>query len=600
MRRNNLLLLIAIFFLGSIQLPATTINPFPNLGEMAKATETIVLAKALRNYTYEEGQNIRFRTTLEVVEHIKGSLKPTDQFAVQNYHTKIGDMERMVWGDLELEEGKTYLLFLDQIDNKVWRASMLSYAAFQMVQKGSENLLVPFDLGREVHLHVASNQAAPEPLAVYQTDKLVSMLRNVLGSSQNWDRREVATSYDPNDFEAGFRGTPPGHCTFLSGTPYARWPDFDTDDLPVSYHEDGDAGCATTATEVANAIGTINGNYLGVDLANAGTHNFTPSCSGGEGAVDNEFTTWVATNLGGSRNLVIQFDDPCSEITDLSGCNGTLAIGGLYWFSSTHTADGMSWRNAAYGYVVVNNGTGACQCGGGSTDFEIMLVHEMGHSLNIGHIAGSGTANMNPQCCNAISTLDVQCLDFIYAPPAVPVEVVSFTGKAQQNNIALNWTSVSETQNEYYILERLDAAGNFAALGKVDGAGTSFQETVYDFVDESPRIGTNYYRLSQKDYDGTIKAVDQIAVDYYTKLELTLSPNPVSGNEVQLGINTDNAGDFEIEIFSLTGEILSQSTESVAKGSQQMNLDLTNLPKGLYILKATQNNQIRTIRFVKS
>lgn len=599
MRRNNLLLLLAMLFLGITQLPATTISPFPNLGEMAKATETIVLAKAVRNYTYEEGQNTRFRTTLEVVEHIKGSLNLADQFAVQNYHTKIGDLERMVWGDLELEEGKTYLLFLHQIDNKVWRASMLSYAAFEMVQKGQENLLVPFDLGSEVHLHVGPNQAAPEPLAVYKTNKLVSMLRNVVGSTQNWDSHKVATNYNPNDFEAGFRGTPPGHCSFLSTTPYARWPNFDTESLPILYHEDGDASCVTAPAEIGAAVGNINGSYLGVDLSNAGTHDFVPSCAG-QGATDSEFTDWIDNNLSSNRHEIIQFDDPCNEIADLVGCNGTLAFGGLYWYSSTHNAQGMDWRNAAYGYVVVNNGTGACQCGGGSTDYEIMMTHELSHSLNIGHIAGSGTANMNPQCCNAISALDIDCVDFIYAPPALPVEVVSFTGTPQPSSIELNWTSISEAGNELYLLERLNAQGNYASLGKVDGAGTSFQEAIYQFVDEAPEIGTNYYRLSQKDFDGTIKPVDQIAVDFYTKLELTLSPNPVSGYEVQLEVNTDLAGDFKVEIFSLTGEILTQSNERLAKGNQQLSLDLANLPKGLYILKATQNNQVRTIRFVKS
>ena len=156
----------------------------------------------------------------------------------------------------------------------------------------------------------------------------------------------------------------------------------------------------------------MNSLYTGINLSDGGTHSFNPSCAG-QGATDNEFTTWVNSNLG-ARSLVIQFDDPCSEIADLSGCSGTLAIGGLYWSSATHLWCGFTWRNALFGYVIINNGTGACQCDG-STDYDVMVTHEMTHSLNVGHISsGSGAANMNPSCCNAIQTLDIECLDYMY------------------------------------------------------------------------------------------------------------------------------------------------------------------------------------------
>ncbi len=597
-RRLPFVLLLLLFLLPLANY-ATTISPFPNLGEMAKASDAVVLAKVLRNYTVQDGGNERFRSRLQVVQYIKGAVALGQQFSIENYHLKIGDMERMIWGDLELEEGKTYLLFLDHIGTDLYRAQMLSYGALQEVEHQGKKLLVPFDLGREVHFHYSPGQTPAENLAVYEEASFIPMLQNVVQNTGAWDRSKTATDLAPEAFEAGFRGTPPGHCTFLSSTPYARWSDFENTSLPVRYHQDGDPGCATTAAEVAAAIGNVVGSYGGVNLSNAGTHSFAPSCSMGEGANDNEFTTWVSTNLGGTRHLLIQFDDPCSEITDLSGCSGTLAIGGLYWFSSTHMADGMSWRNAAYGYVVVNNGTGACQCG--STDYEIMLTHELTHSLNIGHIAsGTGAANMNPSCCNSISSLDIDCLDFIYAPAAVPVEILDFRGTLQEKEITLDWSTASESNNDFFLLERRNAQGKFEVLTKMPSQGNSVFTQAYNFIDQQPLVGTNYYRLSQTDLDGSQKELQTIAIDYFDRLSVGISPNPLDGNLLQTQITSEENGRAQLRVMDLTGQLKDQRVMDVERGVSQVEWALENLAPGVYFLEVQFNDQRQIVKFVRS
>ncbi len=590
------------FLLLSISgLQATTISPFPNLGEMAKGSPAVVLAKAERNFTADINGTTRYRTTLKVVEHIKGTLAEDDHFVLQNYRATIGDLERIIWGDLELEEGKTYLLFLNPMDDGLWQTTMLSYAAFEQHIRNDEEVLVPFDMGTEVHFHLTANQPQPENLAVFKSKQLTGMLKEVVQSIGTWDRSKATTTYNPASFAAGSRSVPPGHCTFISNTANpARWENIETTALPVRFGVAGDPGCATEAAEIAAAIGSINTNYAGLTLANSGTHAYVPSCGGGEGATDSEFTTWVSTNLGTTRTHLIQFDDPCSEIADLVGCNGTLAFGGLYWFSSTHMYNGASWQTAAYGYVVVNNGTGACQCGGG-TDYEIMMTHELTHSLNIGHIsAGTGSANMNPSCCNSISALDIQCLDYIYATIVVPVELTSFTGLAKDKSIQLDWATASETNNDFFLLEKRNADGSYSTIAKVEGAGNSLKELGYNYIDQRPSIGTNYYRLSQNDFNGDQEVIKEIAVDYFSQLAIDISPNPLSGDVLQLQSVTDKKGDLTIEIFDLNGKTVYQSEDKIDIGKQQSDLDLSDLPSGLYIFKATQNNQVRTLRFVKN
>ena len=54
--------LLSIFLLFGVLIPftskATTIRPFANLGKMAEATQSVVLARAIENYEYQEGDVI--------------------------------------------------------------------------------------------------------------------------------------------------------------------------------------------------------------------------------------------------------------------------------------------------------------------------------------------------------------------------------------------------------------------------------------------------------------------------------------------------------------------------------------------------------------
>ncbi len=578
-------LLFFTFFLLSFQATATTINPFPNLGEMGKHAEAIVHVKVLRNYTEDINNATRFRTEVEVTESVKGLFTKGDRFLMQNHHRIIGEMESIVWGDLEIVEGEEYLLFLAGQKLDYWQPMMLSYGAFILREKVGQEFFVPMDLGKETHFYKGAGAITPEELGVYKAEALKRLLKQVSSGVATWDKRIVLSSYDATSFDG--RGVPPGHCSFLFSSPIARWPDFETLDLPVSHHVAGDPGCATTAAEVAAGIGDLNANYAGISLSNGGTHTFVPTCVG-EDATDAEFIAWVNANLGGSRNLVIQFDDPCDEIPDLSGCNGTLAFGGLWASSSTYTSGGMTWANVGHGYVVVNNGSGACQCTGG-TDYQIMLEHEMSHSLNIGHISGSGTANMNPSCCNTISALDIECLDFLYAPAPLAIELSTFRGNQQGNQIELSWTTSMEVNNQFFTIEKRNDDSSFENILTIESRGDSDVATNYSSIDIKPKEGRNYYRLSHTDLSGKQTYMKTIEVDFYGQNSVSISPNPVQDNWVNIKWKSSKNGNLTVDIYDVQGNLVHSHSANVTKGSQQFPLLLENLEPGLYYVRSMIN-----------
>ncbi|NNF34133.1 MAG: T9SS type A sorting domain-containing protein [Saprospiraceae bacterium] len=595
--------LVLLLFLNTAM--ATTIRPFPNLGEMAKATEAVVLVKAIENYDYRIGEMTKFRTSFQVLNVVKGDLKIGEELFVQHYRQKIGDLERIVWGDLEVSPGKNYLLFLDYNNNGYWQPKMLSYAAFEEEERDGNKVLVPMGLGREVEVLPDENGNEAEALKVYKKNTLIELLERVVNNGASWNSEQVATEYEIASFGPGSTraATNPGHCTHLSSAPHARWTNLDSSPLPVRYAVGGDASCSNEVSQINSAITAMNNAYDGIGLSNAGTHTFTPSCPPApneDGATGNEFLTWVQTNLGGTRHLIIQFDDPCSEIPDLVGCSGTLAFGGLYWSGSTYDWNGTTWKYAALGYVVVNNGTGACQCPG--TAYEIMITHEMSHSLNVGHIAsGNGPANMNPSCCNTVQTLDVECLDYMYLETILPVELVDFDGYKNQTSVELEWMTASEINNDHFLLERSDDGINYTTIAQIDGVGNSSIDQKYSYHDNQPRIGNNYYRLTQVDIDGRQEILDEVVkVSFDGDSYIQVVPNPVTNESFQLVYQSETEGEVEVEIFNIAGQRVYAQSYNAYKARNIVDLSHLRIDAGAYIIRTSKGNAVRSMKFVKS
>jgi len=81
---------------------------------------------------------------------------------------------------------------------------------------------------------------------------------------------------------------------------------------------------------------------------------------------------------------IILFDDPYGDVSDPSGCSGTLAIGG-YWRSGSNvkTVNGVSFFPLLRQYVIFNNNF---QCFLGNADsLAEVAAHELGHGIGFGH-----------------------------------------------------------------------------------------------------------------------------------------------------------------------------------------------------------------------
>lgn len=85
---------------------------------------------------------------------------------------------------------------------------------------------------------------------------------------------------------------------------------------------------------------------------------------------------------------------------------------------------------------------------------------------------------------------------------ALPIELTEFKCITENDDIQLKWITSSETNNDYFTIYRSNNALKFDKIGVIKGNGTTSMQTSYIFYDYFPDTGTNYYKISQTDYNG--------------------------------------------------------------------------------------------------
>ncbi len=168
----------------------------------------------------------------------------------------------------------------------------------------------------------------------------------------------------------------------------------------------------------------------------------------------------------------------------------------------------------------------------------------------------------------------------------LPIELLSFTAKLNGNFVDLNWATASETNNEYFQIERADSDLNWKEIGQVDGAGNSNTTLYYNEKDRDPLPGISYYRLKQVDYDGKYTYSDVVSVvnnHLSDEDQVFIYPNPNKNGELWLRIPYAFS-DYvtTVTVYDLSGKIQLQSQLGLSEAISQINIE--SLSQGAYIL----------------
>lgn len=143
--------------------------------------------------------------------------------------------------------------------------------------------------------------------------------------------------------------------------------------------------------------------------------------------------------------------------------------------------------------------------------------------------------NQTPGLANNTANQDyINALDCA----VLPVELLSFTGVADNAVVRLRWSTATEHNSAWFFVERADDQGGFTLVAQVQAAGFSQQQLNYEAEDRFPLEGTAYYRLREQDLDGSEISGPLVAIERHTT---TVDVRPLPGSSSVL-LSTPSAG----------------------------------------------------------
>jgi hypothetical protein len=169
----------------------------------------------------------------------------------------------------------------------------------------------------------------------------------------------------------------------------------------------------------------------------------------------------------------------------------------------------------------------------------------------------------------------------------LPVTLVRFTAKKQDNGVKLDWQTSEEINNQGFEIERRLDRGMWEKIGFVDGSGTTRENNAYAFLDLHPVPGMNYYRLRQMDFDGKVELSRIVGVKMDSGELLKIYPNPTTGI-----LHIEGAGS-KVRILDILGRPVMNGMIINQK------IDVSHLPGGFYILSVSSENKEKSIPMLK-
>lgn len=182
-------------------------------------------------------------------------------------------------------------------------------------------------------------------------------------------------------------------------------------------------------------------------------------------------------------------------------------------------------------------------------------------------------------------------LEYVQEGALLPVSLIEFSGKENQNGIDLSWSTATEINNYYFKIDRSHDGIHFQELARVSGAGNTEAVTAYNMTDHQPMSGVNYYRLTQYDFDGQFEVLGTIRVSYDNGLNdiITAYPNPTT-SKVTLHLPKGEDPN-QIVVCDLAGASVKVP---LSVENRRVTFDFTSLTPGLYVIKAHYNGQIHS------
>lgn len=286
------------------------------------------------------------------------------------------------------------------------------------------------------------------------------------------------------------------------------------------------------------------------------------------------------------------------------GCNDSIIIsaGDSVWLANSIDYTSPPYSCSSPMYITINGTLGFKT--GKKLSLPAGSIITVGAGGKISPGTGGGSSNLID-----IGGVDVWTAGYgtatgpltISSTSPLPIELIAFSVQIDASDIVINWGTASETNNDYFSIEKTKDGFNFEHVGIVDGAGNSTTVINYSYVDTNPYNGYSYYRLKQTDFDGNFSYSPLMGITVSNNFSFNIFPNPNDGSSIQMSLDKEELGEeILVVVYNSSGiESYSKVIITEESGGNVYAIDPSNkLPAGIYIITATSKQQIYSKKLV--
>lgn len=182
------------------------------------------------------------------------------------------------------------------------------------------------------------------------------------------------------------------------------------------------------------------------------------------------------------------------------------------------------------------------------------------------------------------------------ADGALPVSLITFDAQQKNGDVLLQWATSSEQNTSHFEIEHSKDGTRFSKIGNLYASGNSTPIKNYAFTDLNAANGDHLYRLKIVDSDGQFTYSEIAKVTVSGRSSLQIFPNPAK-DVLNIKVSGGN-GNGMIQIFDLSGKKVKEQPINI-NGNSVLTIDISQLPKGVFNLKFTNQKNTEQVKFVK-
>ncbi len=187
----------------------------------------------------------------------------------------------------------------------------------------------------------------------------------------------------------------------------------------------------------------------------------------------------------------------------------------------------------------------------------------------------------------------------IFSGVVLPVKFAGFSAQLSPAAVTLSWETLTEENNSHFIIEKSSDGTRFTTLTTIAGHNNSTSIRRYQYIDEDPLPGLNYYRLAAVSQTGEQQYSPIVKISYKRTPELISNLYPmIADTHISVVLGADGKEKMTLSITDIQGR-QHYTKKIMVENTLTCNIPVSDLPPGTYILTVNSGNKKQSKNFIR-